>query len=178
MGLGALVMPLLIHFIGVRWSLVVLAVVISVLVLPAFPGLSRIDAGLHEPEALPVLRTVPLFKPLTEPLLQALAQRTKPRQVLPGQVVVGEGEVGDEFFVIDSGRVAVVQSGRQLREEGPGEFFGEIALLRDVPRTATVSAIEPTVLYVLEREDFLAALTGNLESQAVAEDVVTRRLMT
>lgn len=178
MGLGALVMPLLIHFIGVRWSLAVLAVIISALVLPAFPGLSRIDAGLHEPEALPALRAVPLFKPLAEPLLQALAQRTKRREVLPGQVVVGEGEVGEEFFVVESGRVAVAQAGRQLREEGPGEFFGEIALLRDVPRTATVTATDPTVLYVLEREDFLAALTGNLESQAMAEDVVARRLMT
>ena len=84
--------------------------------------------------------------------------------------------MGDRFYLIETGTVAVSRGGRQVREEGPGDFFGEIALLRDVPRTATVTAAEDCVLQVLGREDFLAALDGSSEVRTRAEDVVALRL--
>ena len=88
-----------------------------------------------------------------------------------------EGDESDRFYVIESGRVQVTAAdGQVLREEGPGDYFGEIGLLRDVPRTATITALEPTVLLALEREEFLDAVTGQGESRRLAEDVVTRRL--
>ena len=65
-----------------------------------------------------------------------------------------------------------------LREEGPGDYFGEIGLLRDVPRTATITAVEPTLLLALEREEFLDAVTAQGEARRMAEDVVARRLRT
>ena len=70
----------------------------------------------------------------------------------------------------------MTQGTRVLRHEGPGEFFGEIGLLRDVPRTATISAVEDTELLALDRDDFLDAVTGQIEARSAAEDIVTRRL--
>ena len=91
-------------------------------------------------------------------------------------MVVTEGEESDRFFIIDSGLVEVTHDGVVLRQEGPGEFFGEIGLLRDVPRTATVTAVEDTVLMVLARDDFLAAVTGTGDAFRAADDVVSFRL--
>ena len=78
--------------------------------------------------------------------------------------------------MIESGRVEVSAAGERLRELGPGEGFGEIALLRDVPRTATVTALDDVVLKGLDRHDFIPAVTGHSESYEVAETVVNRLL--
>ena len=177
MALGALIMPILIHLVGTRWSLGVLAISISVLVLPGLRGLVALDDRLRPPEALAALRGVSLFAALPLQLLESVARQTTRREVAAGDVVIAEGAVGDEFFVIDSGEVEVSQQGRYLRREGTGDFFGEIALLRDVPRTAMVVATEPTTLLVISREVFLDAVTGNRESQTAAEEIVTRRLL-
>ena len=93
-----------------------------------------------------------------------------------GTAIVREGDPSDRFYVIVRGRVEVTQGGRHLRVEGPGEFFGEIGLLRDVPRTATVTALEDTELVSLTREDFLGAVQGTDASMAAAYDIVTSRL--
>ena len=97
---------------------------------------------------------------------------------MPATVVVAEGGVGDRFYVIESGEVAVTKDGHELRREGAGNFFGEIALIRDVPRTATVTAVTDTVLRALDRADFLAALDGSAAMASAAEDIVSRRLPT
>jgi CRP-like cAMP-binding protein len=91
-------------------------------------------------------------------------------------VVLREGEESDRFYIIESGLVEVTQAGAVLRQEGPGDFFGEIGLLRDVPRTATIIAVQATRLLALERDDFLAAVTGQREARRVADEVVARRL--
>jgi CRP-like cAMP-binding protein len=96
--------------------------------------------------------------------------------VAAGEVVVREGDESDRFFIVETGLVEVTQDGVVLRREGPGEFFGEIGLLRDVPRTATVTAVEDTVLQSLSREAFLAAVNGERDSFLAADDIVTRRL--
>ena len=88
----------------------------------------------------------------------------------------GEGEAGDRFYIVVDGRVRVSTGGRDARELGASASFGEIALLRDVPRTATVEAVEPTELLAIRREPFLEALTGQARSRAVAADVVEEYL--
>jgi CRP-like cAMP-binding protein len=88
---------------------------------------------------------------------------------------VRAGDVGDRFYIVDSGSVRV-SLGNGDKESGAGEYFGEIALLRDVPRTATVTAATATHLYALERADFLAAVTGHVLAEAAAEEVVGTRL--
>ena len=93
-----------------------------------------------------------------------------------GTAVVREGEPGDRFYVVDKGEVEILVEGEPPRREGEGTYFGEIALLRDVPRTATVRALEPLRLFAVERDDFLVAVTGHDPTLAVAENVVTSRL--
>ncbi|MGN6600729.1 MAG: MFS transporter [Actinomycetes bacterium] len=176
MAVGALIMPLLIKLVGIRLGLAVLGLVIGLAVLPAMPGLRRIDSELDEPEALPVLRGIPLFAPLAPQVLDGLARRCLKIELAAGDVPVREGEIGDRFYVIASGRIEATQAGRVLRQESAGDFFGEIALLRDTPRTATITVLEPTVLWALERDDFLEAMGASSESRRAAEEVALTRL--
>lgn len=176
MALGALVTPLLISWIGLRGALAVLAVAVTLAVLPAFGRLRRLDTTLTPPAGLELLRGSRLFAPLDGATLESLASRLEELRVPAGRVVVAEGEAGDRFYLIESGTVSVSRDGVELRQEGPGDFFGEIALLRDVPRTATVTTTEDTVLRVLDRETFLAALDGSSEVRTRAEEVVALRL--
>jgi CRP-like cAMP-binding protein len=100
-----------------------------------------------------------------------------PLRVEPGTVIVREGDAGDRFYIVAEGEIEVSQDGRVLSELGSGGYFGEIALLRDMPRTATVIARTPVVLYALDRDDFLAAVTGHPQSAEAAESVVASRLV-
>ncbi len=178
MALGALLMPLLISWVGLRWGLVILAGLIVVLVVPGFARLRKLDSSLRPADGLDLLRGVALFAPLDGPLLENLARRTVLVNFIAGDVIMREGDRGDRFYVIDTGEVSVTHEGRELRRETKGEFFGEIALVRDVPRTATVTAVTDVTLRALERDDFLAALDGNSEVRSATDDIVSRRLPT
>ena len=89
---------------------------------------------------------------------------------------MGEGDHGDRFYVIAEGRASVEEGGWTLRELGPGDFFGEIALLRDVPRTATVRATTALRLHALDRDTFVSTVTGHAASAEAAGAVVAARL--
>ena len=178
MALGSVLMPVLIHYTGLRWSLVILALGVTAAVLPAFPRLRRLDRVLGEPDGLALLRTIPMFAPLEPQRLEALAQQLGRREVPAGEVVIREGDPGDRFYVVESGRTTATHGDQVLSSQGPGDPFGEIALLRDVPRTATVTADEPSVLLYLERDAFLAAVRGDDEASTRADDLVSRRIPT
>lgn len=176
MALGSAVMPFLINGLGLRWALAVLALVVGVPALVFLPRCLALDATLRAPAGTSLLRGIAIFSPLAPAKIEALASALTTETASAGTAVVREGEVSDRFLVIVSGGVEVTQGGEHLRFEGPGEFFGEIGLLRDVPRTATVTAVEDTTLYSLSRDDFLDAVLGVDESLAAADDVVMRRL--
>ncbi len=178
MALGSAIMPVMIHFWGLRWSLAVLAILISASVLPAFGRLKAMDATLREPEGLALLRQVPLFAPLELKSLERVAQQLVRIELPAGDVLIREGDEGDRFYVIESGQMTASFEGTVLRQMGAGDPFGEIALLRDVPRTATVTADEPTVVLALDRADFLDAVTGNSEVNNAADDMISRRIPT
>ena len=91
--------------------------------------------------------------------------------------MVSQGERGDTFYVVVDGSFEVSSDGRPLRTLGPGDFFGEIALLRDVPRTATVSAVSDAEVLAIRRMDFISAVLGNLETAETAEIVVSSRVV-
>jgi MFS family permease len=178
MALGSVVMPVLVNVVGLRWALTVLASVVAAAVVPALPRLRRMDGVLGEPEGLALLRGLPLFAPLEPKSLELVAQQLVRVEVPAGEVVIREGDEGDRFYVIESGRASATFQGAPLSVMGPGDPFGEIALLRDVPRTATVTADEPTVLLALERDDFLSAVSGNSEVNSRADDLIARRIPT
>jgi MFS family permease len=174
--IGAVAMPFLLDWFGLRLALAVLAVPVALLSLLGLPAMVRLDVRLAAPRGLALLRGADLFAPLDAPTLEQLAQRLTEVRVTAGEVLLREGEPSDRFYLVETGLLSVTQHGRTLREEGPGEYVGEIGLLRDVPRTATVSAVEDTVLLALAREDFLGAVSGDAESRRVADKVIGMRL--
>ncbi|MGA9746019.1 MAG: MFS transporter [Nocardioides sp.] len=176
MALGALVMPFLIDGIGLRWALFVLAVVVAVVALAGLPEMRRLDVRLSQPARLPLLQAIDIFAPMPRAAVEGLARNLSEVSFVAGDVIVREGDESDLFYVIESGRVGVTQGGRVLREEGAGDYFGEIGLLRDVPRTATITALEDTRVVVLTRDDFLLAVSGHGEARRTAESTVKRRL--
>jgi CRP-like cAMP-binding protein len=175
--LGGLLVPVLVLAVGPSGALVVCGTVLGVVVLLAAPTLLRADR--IDPvfgADLRLLRSVRMFEPLSGPVIERLAATAEHVSVDAGADVISEGESGDRFFVIADGRAAVSVAGRAAGELGPREAFGEIALLRDVPRTATVRATVPTELLVIRRGPFLEALTGQPRSRALASDVVHQHL--
>ena len=176
-GLGAVLAPVLIDAIGIRWSLVATGAFLPVLAALTWRQLLRIDAESHAPsDELRLLERIPIFSPLPGPSLERLASQLEALPVQAGTEVIRQGDPGDRFYVIESGRLRVTVDGAPTGELGPGEFFGEIALLRDVPRTATVVAETESRLRVLDREEFLAAVTGHAPSARAADAVVGARL--
>ena len=118
---------------------------------------------------------MPIFAALPPQTLEALALRLDRAAVPTGTVIIHEGDPGDRFYAIADGEVQVSRDGVNLATQGRGEGFGEIALLRDVPRTATVTAHTDVLLYTLEREPFVLAVTGHAPAAAAAEEVVLAR---
>ena len=182
MALGALLMPLLLSVMSLRASLMVIALPVAALALIALPAMIRFDASLVPPRGLELLRSLDLFAPLDQSTTEELARALAEVRYGAGDVLVHEGEESDLFYVIESGLVEVTKTDalgeRVLRTEGPGEYFGEIGLLRDVPRTATITALEETVVLTLTRDHFLRAVSGDRESGRTAEATVRRRLAT
>ncbi|HEY3530543.1 MAG TPA: MFS transporter [Nocardioides sp.] len=177
MAIGSAITPVMLHYWGLRTTLAVLGLAIGAVALLGLPQMRRMDRRLEAPAGLPLLQAIPMFGPLNPVTLDALARALIRVEVPAGDVVMHEGDESDRFYVIESGTVRVTAAdGRLLREEGPGEYFGEIGLLRDVPRTATITADDDLVLLALEREEFLGAVTGQGEARRLAEDVVVRRL--
>ncbi|HEU0304329.1 MAG TPA: MFS transporter [Gaiellaceae bacterium] len=177
-GIGGLLAPVMIDAFEIEDALVITGIFLPVLALLLGRAVMKIDAEAAAPEAqeLRVLAGVPIFAPLPGAALEHIAGRLVPLRIDPGTVVVREGDAGDRFYVIVEGEVEVTAEGTPVSTLGPGGYFGEIALLKDVPRTATVAAKTPLVLYALEREDFLATVTGHAPSAKAAESVISSRL--
>ena len=175
--LGALIAPAVLALLGSRGTLVVAGVLLPVLVIPAWPTLSAIDRAASIPtERISLLRAIPIFAPLPEVTVERLAAELVPGEVPAGTTIFRRGDEGDRFYVIDEGSVEVRVDSATPVELGPGEFFGEIALLRDVPRTATVTARTDTRLYSLNWDAFVPAVAGHDPSRRAADTVIGTRL--
>src|SRR5581483_926268 len=172
MAAGAVIAPGLVAALGPRGALVATGRFLPVLAALVWSRLISIDRTAVVPaRQLELLRGISIFAPLPEPTLERLAFALRPMPAPAGTDVVRQGEPGDDFFVIDSGEAEVL--GHRLR---PGDHFGEIALLRNVPRTATVHAVTDLALYALDRETFVGTVTDQAASLAAANAVIGERL--
>jgi MFS family permease len=178
-GLGAILAPLLIAAFGVRGAMLALGAFLPVLAALTWHRVRVIDAAAEVPvRELDLLTRLPFFAPLSAPVVERLAARLWERRVEAGKDVFRQGDYGDAFYVIAAGRAEVFVDGRRVNELGPADYFGEIALLRDVPRTATVRARTDLELYALEGHNFVAAVSGHAASAEEADLVVAARLGT
>jgi len=176
MAIGALAMPLLISTVGIRAGLAVVGIAVSVVAIAGLPALRRIDIVALAPPGLELLRRIEILARLPEPIIERLARALEPETASVGDTVIRQGEAGDHVYFIETGTVEVTRDGRHIANLGPGEIFGEIALLRAVPRTATVTATSDCTFQTLTREVFIPAVTREREAHESAESTVTRRL--
>jgi MFS family permease len=177
LGLGAIIAPVLISAFEIRGALIISGALLPVLAALFWRRLHALDAEALAPtRELALLRQIPLFQPLPPATVDQVASTLIPVTATAGTEIVRRGEHGDRFYVVASGEVEVAGLGEQVVTLGPGEYFGEIALLRDVPRTATVRATTDVELYALDRDEFLSAVTGHPASAEAADAVVASRL--
>jgi predicted MFS family arabinose efflux permease len=175
-GVGSLIAPPLVSAVGVRWALLS-GLALPVLALLCRRSLRAVDDSTDVPQhELDLLGSIPIFQPLSPTTLEKLAARLRPVAVEAGGEIVREGERGDRFYVIEAGEVDVVHEGTFAATLGPGQYFGEIALLHDVPRVATCVARTDVDLFELDRDVFVSAVSGHEQTHAELEEVVAGRL--
>jgi hypothetical protein len=174
---GSVGAAVLIETSGVQTALVVVGAFLPVTILVSSGRLLSIDRSADAPDAeiLRLLRQIPFFAPLPAPAMERVMADVIARDAGAGDMLIREGDRGDLFYVIVEGTVEITRRGEHVSEQGPGAYVGEIALLRDVPRTASVTAKTPLRLLALEREPFLLAVTGHPVSHEAARAVAAAR---
>ena len=174
-GVGSIAAPGMVAAIGARPAFVVVGAILPLVTVLVWRQLVRIDREVHAPIVeLELVDGVPMFAPLSIAAKEHMAARMVEVPVAAGEVVIRAGDHGDRFYVVADGELEVTNGPHS--KAAHGDFFGEIALLRDVPRTATVRATVPSRLYALERDDFLAAVTGHSAVRSAGEALVKERL--
>ncbi len=177
LALGALLVPILVSLGGPDAAFIGIAAVAPLVVLLTARSMLRVD----EDATIPVvemgqLRNIAIFASLPAAPLETLAREAEHESVPAGTTIIAEGEEGDRYYAITDGAVLVTQEGREIRRLGPGDGFGEIALLYAVTRTATVSATADTGLLSVERDAFLTALHASAHVHAAASRIASSLL--
>jgi Cyclic nucleotide-binding domain/Major Facilitator Superfamily len=174
---GAVVAPAAQDVIGLGVAFAILGGVVFVAVLIALPAMRRMDASAVVPERqLALVTNVPFFAPLPRFDKERIARQLDLLQVPAGAEVIRQGDVGDRFYIAEDGTFEVEVDRRRVGVVDPGGFFGEIALLHDVPRTATIRALTDAAVWALDQEEFLATVTGLPQAQSAAHALSAERL--
>ena len=172
--LGTVLVRVSVAVAGLKAALFAPAAVVCVLL--AFGvgrRLQKIDTGANVPQVeIQLLRSIPIFGPLPAPSLEGLARELETMEVHPGDVVVREGDRGEEYYAIASGQLTVSQGGQAIRVLSRGDGFGELALIRDVPRSASVTADTAAQLYSLRKDLFIQTVTGHLMAASAARSII------
>jgi MFS family permease len=177
MGSGSLLAPVLVDWLGARGSLLCVGAGLFLVAAAYLPAFARIDREMPQPppEAA-LLRRVSVFAPLPLMVIEQLALAAEPHSYADGEVVTREGDAGDRYFVVTEGSASVTVAGEARPALGPGDGFGEISLLHDVPRTATVTAAGPLHVLSLAQDKFLGAVSANQVSAEQAQSLARQRL--
>jgi MFS family permease len=173
--LGSIAAPAVVELVGPRPAFAVVGSILPLLTLITYRRLVELDRSVTPAAELDFIERVPIFAPLSLAAKEHLAAHLVPVSTAAGELVIRAGDVGDRFYIVADGELDIDVEGRHSSASS-GDYFGEIALLRDVPRTATVTATIPSRLYALERDDFLAAVTGHSAAHAAGEAIVDERL--
>ncbi len=173
---GAIIVPVLVGLSGAPAALIGTGVVFLLIMAATWRRLRAVDAAADVPHVeIRLLQSIPVFAMLPAPQLEGLARALKPAEYASGETVMCEGEDGDFYCAIAEGEVEVRHAGQAVAHLARGEGFGEIALIEDVPRTATVIATKDTEVYCLEKGPFILALTGHPSARSTVSDVVSSR---
>lgn len=176
LAIGSLLIPPLVALGGSTTALVGSGLLLPVLGLLLARPLIRIDRGARVPVVeIALLRSLPLFAVLPAPALEGIARALEPVEIAAGTTIIRMGEEGDRFYLIAQGEVRVERDGTEIARLARGSGFGEIALLEDVPRTATVSAVTDVRLYALAKAPFVTAVTGHAPAAGVASALIAER---
>jgi len=174
---GAIAAPAAVAAFGPRGAFLIAGIALPITGLLAWFWIRRLDARALQPgPEYAALAALPAFAALPQRALEQLSWSTREVRIPAGQVVIREGDDGDLFYVVLEGSLRVTQGGRELRMLGTGAGFGEIALLRDTPRTATVTATTDVALGAVGRDDFLLAVTGQPAARCGVDEDVDRYL--
>lgn len=179
LALGSILVAAIVGIVDLIGAIAVVAALLPIIVALSWSRLSALDRRSVVPvQALALLRRTELFGPLSPPQLESVARRAVWLTQPSGTVFIREGDQGDRYYVLASGIVRVEQRGRELRRlDRAGDGFGEIALLRDVPRTATVVAVTEVMVLAVDRGPFIAAVTGHPAAMRAAQEVVAKRVV-
>jgi predicted MFS family arabinose efflux permease len=174
---GGVLASILAAVLGIERALVLTGLSLPVIAVLGWPLVRRLDAeGVVPERQASLLRRIPLFAMLPLAALERVATAMREVRFAPGERLMTQGEEGDTFIVIEDGTVEVAMDGLPHHVEGPGTGIGEIALLRAIPRTATVTALRPVDAWAIDCETFVDAVSGHEGSRAAAEAVVESRL--
>lgn len=171
---GIAFVPALVAAVGPRGALALIGFLLPALVFLTWRRLVRLDAGTTVAPGLALLRQSPIFASLPAPELEQLARCLRAREAAAGETIIRQGQLGDRFYLIEQGSVDVYVDGLPRPSRGPGESFGEVALIRNEPRSATVRAASTVRLHWLSRDDFLSTLVGDAALRRLAETVAAR----
>ena len=173
LALGALVIPPLIALGGPKAALVGCGALIVLVLVLGLRALRRVDRAAKVPIVeISLLRITPLFATLPPLQLEGVAHALEPVEAPAGAAIIRQGDEGDRYYAIAAGEVEVVRDGVAVARLARGEGFGETALLRNAPRNATVTALTDTKLYSLEKDPFIATITGHAPAHRAAETVI------
>lgn len=175
--IGGLLASGLLALVGLPTALLLSGALLPVSAVAILASLRRAEARLdsHEAEAQ-VLRADPLLRLLSLSVVEELAAVIRPVRFEDGEILMREGDPGDQYVIIADGEVVVSQAGHPMHRVGAGRGVGEIALLRKVPRTATVTATGPVEGYSLDCDAFLSAVTGHVGARAAADEIIDDHL--
>jgi MFS family permease len=176
-GVGSILASALIEWVGVEGALVTMGLLCPVLAVAAWWRLRALDRSVDALDAeIGLLQRVPMFDPLPLPSIEQLARGLEPVTVPAGDTVFAQGDIGDRYYVIEAGEAEVRGGGRTVATLGPGDGFGEIALLRRTERTATIVARSRLTLRALAADRFTTVVLGFTSSAQVAAEEVAGQL--